>query len=484
METGKHLILKGGNVVCGKEVLRADIYIDGDRIAAIVPPDSAGSQAFPSAMENIFFQDAEVADMSGLTLMPGGIDAHVHFRQPGMTEKADIASESTAAVLGGITSFVDMPNTKPPTTILERLEEKYAIAAKSSIANYGFHIGATADGSFPDLPQESGTPAFGLKVFMGSSTGNLLIDNDAALRKIFRDSPLPVLVHSEDEALIKAGLENVKARFGDDIPFSCHPLARPREACIKATRKAISLAGEYGTRLHILHVSTAEEVSLIRSAKSVYPGITAETSANYLWFSSEDYPRLGARIKCNPAIKDPSDRAALLEGIKDGTIDTIGSDHAPHLPAEKEAPYLCCPSGIPSIQQSLPVLITIAREHGIPLPRIAGLMATAPARILGIRDRGALAPGMMADIVAIDTDERFTAGSGQPDMTSGTAYKCGWTPYEGTELYGAIKHVLVNGVFEVRDGRLTGNSAAKALCRQPQFQARTTGAGPGSHVRA
>lgn len=427
------------------------LAIDGERIAGLWLREEADSDD-SKALEA--FPDAEVIDLGGKVLMAGGIDAHVHFRDPGLTHKADIESESRAALLGGITSFIDMPNTSPATTDMEKLEAKLKDASAKSWANYGFNIGATNDNCAQIegyLAGESRHAIGGVKVFMGSSTGNMLVDRQETLEKLFSIGSKPVLIHSEDEGIIKANLAAARERFGEDVPFTEHPAIRSRKACIMSTIKALEMAVKHGTHLHVCHVTTAEEVEMIRAAKIHNPGISAETSANYLWFSDEDYARLGSRIKCNPAVKSSKDRAALRKGLEEGLIDTIGSDHAPHLLSEKDKPYLSCPSGVPSIQQSLPVAFTL----GMPLTRIASAYSERVAEIFGISDRGVLKPGAYADLVVVDPEEEFTVKD--------VAYKCGWSPYEGETLKGAVKMVWINGALTVKDGAFIAERSAKEL---------------------
>ena len=420
-------LLKNALIVTGSSATRGALAFDGGRIMGIW-------------QEAPLIPDAIEIDLGGRILMAGGIDAHVHFREPGLTWKADIESESLAAVMGGITTFIDMPNTAPPTTTLEELEWKLSRAAETSSANYGFHIGATNTNSaqIKDyLESGLGNMFAGIKVFMGSSTGNMLVDRDLTLEDLFKIKGKTILVHCEDEGTIKSNLQKAKALYGDNIPFSEHPSIRSREACVESTRKALDLAIKYGTRLHILHVSTKEEVQMIREAKLLNTGITAETSANYLWFSDEDYPAMEGRLKCNPAVKSASDRKALIEALKDGTIDTIGSDHAPHLAEEKAKSYLNCPSGLPTIQQSLPAVMTIALREGIPLTRLASVFSEKATEIFGIQDRGRLEEGCYADLVVIDPNKEYFVGK--------PAYKCGWTPYEGQVFKGSVDMVWVNG---------------------------------------
>lgn len=410
------------------------------------------------------FPECEVIDCTGRIALPGGIDAHVHFREPGMTHKADMESESLAALLGGVTSFIDMPNTNPPTTSAERLAQKLSIAEGRCHANFGFHIGAT-NGNFSQIERlihegDSGMSAAdfgGIKVFMGSSTGNMLVDDSNALTRFFSIKEKPILIHSEDETIIRHNLAQAQEKFGEDIPFSEHKEIRSRKACIRSTARALELAIEEGTKLHVLHVSTKEEIEMIRAAKRLNQNITAETSANYLWFDSTGYDKMGSHLKCNPSVKDPEDRAALREALLDGTIDTIGSDHAPHLLEEKDRKYLTAPSGLPSIRQTLPVLLTLADEGGIPLSRIASVFAENAARILGIKDRGYIRTGCYADIVIADPSYERAIEESQE------GYRCGWTPYQGVMLKGAAETVFINGIPAVRHGRLVSGHQGRKL---------------------
>lgn len=456
------ILLTNATIVTGASTKKGALAIDGERIAGIwyredsASDDSEASRAFPNA---------EIIDLDGKVLMAGGIDAHVHFREPGLERKADIESESKAALLGGVTSFIDMPNTMPPTTDLETLQDKLNRACGRSWGNYGFHIGATNDNAAmirEYLAEGHGNEFGGIKVFMGSSTGNMLVDDNETLTDLFKVKGKSVLIHSEDENIIKANLEAAKAKFGEDIPFSEHPQIRSRKACIRSTAKALAMAIEYGTRLHVLHVSTAEEVEMIRAAKIHNPNITAETSANYLWFCDEDYETLKGKVKCNPAIKSTSDREAIRKGLAEGIIDTIGSDHAPHLLSEKVDNYLKCPSGMPSVQQSLSVLLTVAALYNewknaddealITLSRIASAFSERPAEILEIKDRGSLRIGNYADIVVIDPEQEYSVKE--------VAYKCGWSPYEGITLRGVIERVFLNGRQVVASGQITAESPA------------------------
>ena len=389
----------------------------------------------------------EVLELEGKCVMAGGIDAHVHFREPGLTHKADMETESRAAAAGGVTYVIDMPNTNPVTTTAEALKGKIDLAKGRTTGKIAFHIGAT-NSNAPEICRlltegdaETGiTPddIAGVKVFMGSSTGNMLVDNGSALDDLFAIKGKPVLVHCEDEAIIKANLAAAAEKYGEDIPFPEHENIRSRFACIKSSIKALEMAMKHGTQLVLCHISTKEELEMVRAAKLNNPDIVAETSCNYLWFSNEDYEKMGSRVKCNPSVKTPQDREALRRGLAEGTIDTIGSDHAPHLLSEKDASYTKAPSGLPTIQQSLPVLITIAAQEEIPLTRIASVFSEKASEIYRL-NTGKIAEGYAADLVIFDKEKEFTVKAEDQHT------KCGWSPYEGETLKGVIETVLIDG---------------------------------------
>ncbi len=454
----KTTLLYGGTLVTGKECGPGAVLIAGDRIAGVYF-ENGGDGKDKACIEEWKGKADERVDVAGKIIMAGGIDAHVHFREPGMSHKADMETESRAALLGGVTSFIDMPNTKPATVTLESVEEKAAMAAGRSYANYGFHLGATNDnlGELEDAAGNHGKDFGGIKVFMGSSTGNMLVDSEETLEGIFSIKGKPVLVHCEDELTIRDNLAREMERYGQEIPFGMHPEIRSRRACILSSARALELAMDKGTALHLLHVSTAEELKMAAAAKVHNPHITVETSANYLWFSDKDYDRLGSRVKCNPSVKTEADRAALREGLKSGVVDTIGSDHAPHLPSEKEGGYCSAPSGMPSIQQALPVLLTVAAEEGIPLTRITAVFSEKAAEIFRIKDRGRLQAGYFADIVVADPAAEDTV------TKEGLLYKCGWSPYEGCRLTGKVETVFVNGEAAVRNGTVTEKPYGRRL---------------------
>ena len=440
------ILLRNAVVVTSSKEAVGSVLIDGERIGGVYWQESPDYdfRIFKLTESN---PDLEIRDLSGKHVIAGGIDPHVHFREPGLTHKADMETESKAALAGGVTTVMDMPNTIPATTGAKEVKEKIALAQNRSAANIYFHIGAT-NSNYQELAQiaRNGCPEEGLKaediagvkVFMGSSTGNMLVNDNDSLKELFSIKEKPILVHCEDEDTIKRNLQAAKDKYRDAIPFEEHENIRSRMACIKSTIKALELAMKHQTRLVLCHISTMEEVEMARAAKLTNPEIVAETSCNYLWFSDEAYSRLGSRIKCNPSVKTASDKQALRNALRDGQIDIIGSDHAPHLPSEKDAPYCSAPSGLPSIQQTLPVLLTVAAEEEIPLTRIASVFSEKAAEIYGLK-RGKIEEGYFADIVVFDNEKTFTV------KTEDQLSKCGWTPYEGETLKGVIESVFVNG---------------------------------------
>ena len=454
------ILLHRATVVTAEKEGIGSILIDGETITDIFWKDESGMTLFegkhiPFDELHTYIYNAECRNLEGRHIMAGGIDAHVHFREPGLTHKADIYTESRAAAAGGVTTVFDMPNTSPATISAEAMAIKKQAAEGKSIINIAFHIGASNSNATEvcRLIREGDTghrikaeEIPGVKVFMGSSTGNMLVDDSSSLDKLFAIHEKPVLVHCEDEATIKANLAGAVERYGEDIPFEEHEHIRSRQACIRSSIKALELAMKHGTRLTLCHISTKEEMEMVRAAKANNPDIVAETSCNYLWFSNEDYKRLGSRLKCNPSVKGASDREALRNALAGGMIDTIGSDHAPHLPSEKEGIYTKAPSGLPSIQQSLPVLLTIAAQEEIPLTRIAAVFSENAAGLYQL-NRGKIKEGYEADIVIFDYDKEFTVRN--EDQFS----KCGWTPYEGERLKGKIETVFIGGKIVYKDER-------------------------------
>jgi len=388
-----------------------------------------------------------VFDAAGRWLLPGMIDDQVHFREPGLEHKANIETESRACVAGGITSFMEMPNTKPPAVNREALEAKYERGRVSSRVNYAFYLGATND-NLADIQSLDPKAAPGIKVFMGASTGNMLVDNPATLDAIFRDAPTPIITHCEDTPMINANEARARDRWGDDIPAEQHPLIRSREACIKSTQLAISLARKHGTRLHVLHISTADELALFEPGPVSGKRITAETCVHFLHFSAKDYARLGHRIKCNPAIKDESDRIAITKALAEYRIDVLATDHAPHLAEEKANPYTSAPSGLPLVQYALQVALERVFDGELALERLVEAVTHAPATLFNVRERGYLREGYFADLVIIDPDKPHTV------VASEVLSRCAWTPFEGETFRSSIAATFVNGQLAWNDGQL------------------------------
>ncbi|HJW47669.1 MAG TPA: dihydroorotase [Lysobacter sp.] len=401
-----------------------------------------------------------LVDANGRRLLPGMIDDQVHFREPGLEYKADIATESAAAVAGGLTSFMDMPNTSPPTLDAAALEDKYRRAQGRAWGNYGFYMGASND-NLAAIQRLDPRNAPGVKVFMGASTGNMLVDNPLILDGIFRDAPTPIITHCEDTPMIDAELTRYKAQYGDDIPAWCHADIRSRQACLKSTELAISLARKHGSRLHVLHISTADELALfepgpIRTENGVAKRITAETCIHFLRFDRADYDRLGHKIKCNPSIKDASDREALVAALANDVIDVLATDHAPHTLEEKARPYTSAPSGLPLVQYALVAALELVHEGKLTTTQVVQKFAHAPAQLFDVKNRGFLREGYAADLVLID-DTPMTVHA--DDVLS----KCGWSPFEGTTFHSRVASTWVNGVL-VWDGRqLIGDAAGQRL---------------------
>ena len=425
----------------------SDLRVEGGRIAQI----GSGLTA----------RDGEtVVDANGRRLLPGMIDDQVHFREPGLEYKADIATESAAAVAGGLTSFMDMPNTNPPTLGADALEDKYRRAAGRAWGNYGFYLGASND-NLAAIQRLDPRSAPGVKVFMGASTGNMLVDNPAILDGIFRDAPTPIITHCEDTPMIDAELARYKALYGDDIPAQFHPDIRSREACFKSTQLAISLARKHGSRLHVLHISTADELALfepgpIRTENGVVKRITAETCIHFLRFDRSDYERLGNLIKCNPAIKDASDREALVRALAEDIIDVLATDHAPHTLEEKARPYTSAPSGLPLVQYALNAALELVHEGHLTTAQVVQKFAHAPAQLFDVHERGFLREGYAADLVLID-DTPLTVR--REDVLS----KCGWSPFEGTTFHSRIAATWVNGVLVWDGSQLVGAPQGQRL---------------------
>ncbi len=436
-------LIRNASLVSDGRVWEADLRIRDGRIDAIGGDLTAA-------------RDDQVIDADGRHLLPGMIDDQVHFREPGFPHKADIATESAAAVAGGITSFMDMPNTDPPTLDAGALADKYARAEGRAYGNFGFYMGAGND-NLEVVRAIDPTTTPGLKVFMGSSTGNMLVDDSDVLDAIFRHSPTIIITHCEDTPSIEANQAAARERFGDAVPVDRHPLIRSRESCLKSTRLAMDLARRNDARLHVLHISTAEELDLFAPGPMTQKRITAEACVHFLHFCADDYERLGSLIQCNPAIKDASDRAALLAAVADGRIDVIATDHAPHTREEKARPYPASPSGLPLVQYALLSALEHVRAGHFDLPTLVERTSHAPAALFGVVDRGRLQEGMAADLVLIDLDATTTVRS--EDVLS----RCGWSPFEGETFTSRIVSTWVNGHRTWHDGRLQGPPSGQRL---------------------
>ncbi|MDR2429678.1 MAG: dihydroorotase [Puniceicoccales bacterium] len=414
----------------------ADILIRNGRIAAI---GRISSRQHPAPTREI--------DATGRLLLPGLIDDQVHFREPGQSHKASIATESRAAIAGGVTSYMDMPNNIPPATTHALLEAKHTAAAQTSSANYAFYLGATHD-NLAEIKRADPRTTCGIKVFMGSSTGNMLVDDPAVLEKIFAESPLLIATHCEHTPTIQANEARARQRYGDTVPASEHPRIRSAEACLKSTRLALEIARRHNTRLHILHITTAPETALLASPDTrPNKRITAEACVHHLWFSDADYARLGNQIKCNPAIKTTADRDAIRDAIRNDTIDTIATDHAPHTWTEKQSPsYFQAPSGLPLVQHSLPILLDLWKDGIFDLATIVRKTSHAVADLFHIRDRGYIREGFHADLVLVNPDATATV------TRDNIHYQCHWSPLEGHTFRTRVEMTLVNGQIVYENG--------------------------------
>lgn len=445
-------IIKNATLVNEGTTTLASVVINGDRIEKILP----GRDALPCAQTN-----CQIIDAEGLYLIPGIIDEHVHFREPGLTQKADICSESRAAVAGGVTSFMDMPNTNPQTTTQELLQQKFDLAAQKSAANYSFYLGATND-NIDEILKTDPKKVCGIKLFMGSSTGNMLVNEDDALIRLFNEAPCLIAAHCEDEQIIHENTvccKDLESKGEVVADAGIHPFVRTTEACYKSTSKAVDIATKFGARLHVLHISTKSELTLFRNDIPLKDKkITAETCPHYLIFCDKDYEEKGFAIKCNPAIKMASDREILRKAIVDGHIDTIGTDHAPHLWHEKFTDsYFTAKSGFPSIQNSLDIMLNLYHDGIVSLPQIVKLMCHNPAELYQIKQRGFIREGYYADLVLVDLNHEKRIANA--DML----YKCGWTPYDGMSAKSKVTHTFVNGNLVYHDGIVEDKIFGKQL---------------------
>lgn len=428
------LLIKNAQVVNEGTTQVLDVYIKNGRIEKLAP--------------QLDIQADQEINAEGLHLLPGLIDDQVHFREPGLTYKANIYTESRAAVAGGTTSFMEMPNTVPNTLTQKLLQDKYDIGQDSSLANYSFFMGAAND-NLDEVLKTNPRDVCGIKVFMGSSTGNMLVDNETALENIFKNAPTLVATHCEDEATIKANLATYKEKYGDNISIDMHPLIRSAEACYLSSSKAVELAKRNNTRLHILHISTGKETFLFDNSLPLeQKKITAEACVHHLWFSDEDYARKGNYIKWNPAVKTSSDRSQILQAVLDGRIDVIATDHAPHTIEEKEQPYLQAPSGGPLVQHALLALLDMVQQGKLTLEQLIQKTAHNTALCFQIEQRGFIREGYWADLVLVDLNKPYQVN--RQNILS----KCGWSPFEGHTFQSTIEHTIVSGNLAYSKGQI------------------------------
>jgi len=429
------ILIKNARIVNEGQTISGDIYIENGRIDKI---DSSLSKQKP---------ETKVIDAAGKFLLPGVIDDQVHFREPGLTHKGDIASESAAAVAGGTTSFIEQPNTVPQATTLEELEKKYDRASKVSVANYGFNLGATND-NLEELLKADKTRIPGVKIFMGSSTGNMLVDNLTALEKIFSQVDNQLITHCEDEATIRANYEFALEKYGENIPFDQHPIIRSEEACYLSSSSAVELAKKHGSRLHVFHISTGRETHLFSKAPLGKKKITSEACVHHLWFDDSFYAEKGSLIKWNPSVKTAADKEEIWKAVLDGRIDVIATDHAPHTLEEKNNTYPTAPSGGPLVQHGLPAMMESVRKGRMTMEMMVQKMCHNPALLFGIVDRGFVREGYYADLVLVDPSSPWTV------TKDNILYKCKWSPFEGTTFTSRITHTLVNGEVVYENGKV------------------------------
>jgi dihydroorotase len=437
------ILIKNGLIINRGNIRAGDIYIKDGFIEKIDPQIDRKA-------------DMEL-DAQGKFVIPGIIDDQVHFREPGLTHKAEIYTEAKAAVAGGVTSFMEMPNTKPAATTRELLEDKYRRAAEVSLANYSFFMGAAND-NLDEALRTNPRTVCGLKIFMGSSTGNLLVDDERILEELFSKSPMLIATHCEDEKTIRANEEVYRAQYGEDVPLAFHPLIRSAEGCLKSSSLAVELAKRYGSRLHILHISTKDELGLFRNDIPLEEKrITAEVCVHHLYFNSRQYDELGTLIKCNPAIKGPEHQEALFPALLDNRLDIIATDHAPHTWEEKQQSYFKAPSGLPLVQHSLNVMLDFYHQGKISLERIVEKMCHAPAVCFRIDRRGYLDEGYWADLAILDLENSWTVAK------DNILFKCGWSPFEGRQFKGRVQSTIVSGHLAYHDGRFNESKKGERL---------------------
>ena len=438
------LLITNARLVNEGQITDVNVLIEDGFIAAIGP-------GLPAERVD------QVIDANGQYLLPGIIDDQVHFREPGLTHKGHIASEARAAVAGGVTSFMEMPNTVPNALTQELLADKYAIAAQTSLANYSFFIGVS-NHNLDEVLRTDPKTVCGIKVFMGSSTGDMLVDDEHILNALFRDSPMLIATHCEDEATVRANLERYKAEYGDRATAALHPLIRNEEACLRSSSLAVELARRHNTRLHVLHISTADELVLFGNSLPLSEKrITAEVCVHHLWFDSRDYATLGNQIKCNPAIKDPHHKAALLAALLDDRLDIIATDHAPHTWAEKQQSYWQAPSGLPLVQHPLLMMLEFVQQSKLDIETVVRKMSHAPADCFQIDRRGYVREGYWADLVLVDVNQPTTV------TKDNLLYHCGWSPLEGQTFGATVTHTIVSGKLVYQNGQFVSDAPGQRM---------------------
>lgn len=441
------LLIKNATIINEGRTYTGSVLVENELIVSVTEGD----------YQNETPDNTQVIDASGKILIPGVIDDQVHFRDPGLTHKGDIYSESRAAVAGGVTSFMDMPNTMPLTTTVEALENKYLMGADKAFANFSFYMGAT-NNNLDELRKVDPRTVCGVKVFMGSSTGNMLVDNKETLSGIFAEVPMLIATHCEDEATIQQNKAHYTALYGNDLPIKYHPFIRNAEACYRSSSFAVELASKYNARLHVLHISTEKEMELFRNdIPLIQKNITAEICVHHLWFSDADYEKYGNRIKWNPAVKAESDRLALIEALKTDKIDVVATDHAPHLLREKEGSCLKAASGGPLVQHSLVAMLQMVRNGVFSYEKVIQKMCHAPADLFRIDRRGYIRPGYFADLVLVDPESEWTVNQ------DNILYKCAWSPFESSTFNHKVTNTWVNGQHVYNNGIVDENIRGKRL---------------------
>ena len=440
-------LIKNATIINEGLKFKGNILIEGEKIKKVF------SEAIPSEID---LTEVEIVDASGLYLIPGVIDDQVHFREPGLTHKGDITTESRAAVAGGITTYMEMPNTNPPAVTQDLLEEKYKRASEVSAANYSFYMGAAND-NLDEVLKTNPSKVCGIKVFMGSSTGNMLVDNENTLSEIFKNAPTLVATHCEDEKTILKNIEIARARYGENVPMSRHAHIRSDEACYLSSSKAVVLASKFNTRLHVLHLTSAKEMNLFNAGKVTDKKITAEVCVHHLWFDEMDYIKLGTKIKWNPSIKSKKDKEALWEALLADKIDVIATDHAPHTIEEKNNTYFKAPSGGPLVQHSLVAMLEMSRKGFIPVEKVIQKMCHAPADLFRIEKRGYIREGYFADLVLVDPNQSWVVSA------ENILYKCGWSPFEGVEFSNKVVAIYINGVAVFKNNKINESVKGKRI---------------------